>query len=440
MAATSGPPMTANAAAPSARGTVALAYAAFVLVGVGAGVGGVVIPAQVRDYGVDLATIGLTFLTGSAGFFLAGATTGALLHRLGTRGALLVGGLVSLLAAVVTAGRPSFVVLVAVQLAAGYGVGILESVLNVVLAGLPSAATLLNRLHAFFGVGALLGPVLAATLLRTQPWTTVSWVLAGATALLLVGVLVVVPGRRDVARPAAASARPSDAAPADPSAGEPASAGDTASPGEPVSVAGPASAGRTVAAVSRQPGVVLAALFLTLYVGLEVSVGSWAFTYLVDERGLAAITAGSALSAFWLGLTAGRFVISPVAGRLGVGVERTTAACLLAAPVAIALLGIAPGGPLAGAALALLGFVLGPLFPTAMAVVPRLTTAAGVATAIGLMNAVSTVGGAALPWLAGAVAEGVGTWTLVPFVLVLGLAQVLVWRGVARRMAPAVAS
>ncbi len=46
---------------------VVLSYAAFILVGVSAGVAGVLLPAQIDDYGLDKATIGTTFFTFSAG-------------------------------------------------------------------------------------------------------------------------------------------------------------------------------------------------------------------------------------------------------------------------------------------------------------------------------------------------------------------------------------
>jgi hypothetical protein len=52
---------------PYARAPVWLSYAAFVLVGVGAGVNGVLLPAQMARYGVDRAAIGLTFFTGPPG-------------------------------------------------------------------------------------------------------------------------------------------------------------------------------------------------------------------------------------------------------------------------------------------------------------------------------------------------------------------------------------
>jgi fucose permease len=81
-----------------------------------------------------------------------------------------------------------------------------------------------------------------------------------------------------------------------------------------------------------------------------------------------------------------------------------------------------------------LGFFLGPIFPTAMAVVPQLTTARLVPTAIGVMNAGSVVGGAALPWLAGAVIQGIGGWTLLPFALLIALLQAAVWWPISLRL------
>lgn len=399
-----GGPVSITRTARSTSASVVLAYVIFVFVGVSAGVGGVLLPAQVRDYDVDLATIGLTFFTSSAGFFLAGSSTGALMHRLGTRWALVAGGSLYLLAAVATAARPSFVVFVAVQAVAGYGVGVLESVLNAYLSQLPSATTLLNRLHAFFGVGALVGPALAARMLTTLEWTAVWWLLAALVVPLVV---------------ASALLFPRSAAPAD----------DDAEP--------PAHRPGLLLAVLRERAVLLAAVFLTVYLGVEISVGTWAFTDLVERHAVSDLAAGYAVSAYWLGLTLGRFVISPLGVRLGLGVRRIVLVCLVAVLVAVGVVWLAPVPAVAAVGLAVLGFFLGPLFPTAMAVVPRLTAAPHVPTAIGAMNAVSVIGGSALPWLAGALAGGVGIGALLPYVLALAVVQMLVWRGVARRMAPA---
>lgn len=46
------------------------------------------------------------------------------------------------------------------------------------------------------------------------------------------------------------------------------------------------------------------------------------------------------------------------------------------------------------------------------------------------------IGGALFPWLAGALTEGIGTWTLPPYALALAVLQLVVWRLVTVRMAP----
>ena len=94
-----------------------LAYATFVFIGVGLGVSGVLLLAQMNDYGVDRATIGITFFTGSAGFVLASLSNGLLIHRLGVRISLTVGGGVYVLASLCLVARPPFAAFVAVQLA-----------------------------------------------------------------------------------------------------------------------------------------------------------------------------------------------------------------------------------------------------------------------------------------------------------------------------------
>ena len=81
-------------------------------------------------------------------------------------------------------------------------------------------------------------------------------------------------------------------------------------------------------AALRDHGVQLGAAILAVYVGLEASVGDWGFSYLVQARGLTESLADYAVSGYWLGMTLGRFLISPIATRAGVttaGHDRTRA-------------------------------------------------------------------------------------------------------------------
>ncbi len=394
------------------RPTVLVSYAAFVLSGLGAGAGGVLLPSQMASYGVGRATIGIAFFTISIGFALAGLSNGALLHRFGVRTALTAGGSAFMLGGLYLASRPPFVAFVLAQVVIGYGVGVLESVLNVCLSAMPGATTLLNRLHAFWGVGALLGPLLAAWIIGFAPWTVVWLVLAGASVPLLAGFLLAYP-------------RSAPGAPGAPDAPDAPVPGAAEAPvPTPASMLGAALRGR---------GVQLGAAMLAVYVGLEASVGSWGFSYLVQARALPESIASYTISGYWLGLTLGRFLISPIAARVGATTARMIYACLAGVTAAAALAWLSPA-VLACVALGLLGFLLGPVFPTTMAVAPRLTQARLVPTAIGVMNAAAVGGGSALPWLAGAIAQSAGMRVLLPFALTLAIVQFAVWRPIAGRL------
>jgi fucose permease len=399
------------------RAPVLLSYTAFVLVGVSAGVGGVLLLAQMSDYGVDRATIGTTFFTSAAGFVLAGLSNGALIQRFGIRMALAVGGSAYVLAGLYLATRPPFAVFVVVQLVTGYGTGVFESVLNTYLAALPGATTLLNRLHAFFGVGALLGPVLAAWIVGFASWTVVWLVLAVACIPLVFGFRMAYPAPA----PAQAEAEPGSQAP---------------EPGTNVAEASGSSAGRLLVAALRDRGILCGTAMLAVYVGLEIGVGNWSFSYLVQARGLTGTLAGYSVSGYWLGLTVGRFLISPVAARTGVTTVGMMYACLAGITAAATLAWLSPTAATASAALVLLGFFLGPVFPTMMAIAPLLTTPRLAPTAIGVMNAGAIIGGAGLPWLAGVIAQGTGIWTLLPFTIALAVLQFAVWRPLAARIRP----
>src|SRR5215469_12503859 len=263
-----------------ARPPVLMSYAAFVLVGINVGISGVLLPSQMASYGVDRATIGITFFTGSAGFVLASVSTGALIHRAGIRIALTAGGGAFVLAGLYLATRPPFAAFMLAQLVAGYGTGVLESALNVYIAGLPGATTLLNRLHAFFGVGALIGPPLAAWILSFASWTVVWLVVAAVSAPLVAGFLLAYPG---------------------PEQGDPDTSGTPVVhevPEAPAPTQAPATRGTLQAAI-RDRGIQLGAAMLFVYVGVELGVGNWGFSYLVQSRTLSASIAGYTISGFW---------------------------------------------------------------------------------------------------------------------------------------------
>jgi len=380
----------------SERTPVTVAFAAFVLVGVNAGATGVLLPAQISDYGVSKTAIGATFFTGSVGFVLASLLAGPMVHRLGMRVALVVGATLTAVAGFSIATRPPFVAFVLIAIVTGFGAGVAESGFQAYVVALPGSTALTNRLHAFFGVGALLGPLLATWILGFASWRTVWFVLAAAEVPFVVAIWATYP-------------RHETAAPVLPAAHNP----EQRSRG-------------LLSSALRERTVLLGAALLAVYVGLEISMGNWGFSYLVQARGEHRVLAGYVVSGYWLGLTLGRFLISPFAIRIGASAANMAFGCLIGVTIVAALTWVLPGAA-SIPGFVLLGFFLGPIFPTAMAMVPNATPARLVPTAIGVMNAGSVIGGSALPWLAGALGQGTGAWTLLPFALVLAVVTMAVW-------------
>ncbi len=385
----------------SERTPVTVAFAAFVLVGVNAGATGVLLPAQISDYAVSKTAIGATFFTGSVGFVLASLLAGPMVHRLGMRVALVIGATLTAAVGFYISTRPPFVAFVLVAIVTGFGAGVAESGFQAYVVALPNSTALTNRLHAFFGVGALLGPLLATWILGFASWRAVWFVLAAAEVPFVVAIWATYP-------------RHENAAPAPPANHNP----EQRHRG-------------LLSSALRERAVLLGAALLAVYVGLEISMGNWGFSYLVQARGEHRVLAGYVVSGYWLGLTLGRFLISPFANRIGATAVNMAFGCLVGVTVVAALTWALPGAA-SIPGFVLLGFFLGPIFPTAMAMVPNVTPARLVPTAIGVMNAGSVIGGSALPWLAGTLGQGTGAWTLLPFSLVLAAATMAIWWLIAR--------
>ncbi|HLJ79954.1 MAG TPA: MFS transporter, partial [Ktedonobacterales bacterium] len=290
-------------------------------------------------------------------------------------------------------------------LCVGFGVAILDAGLNAYIAGLPRSTGLLNYLHAFYGTGALLGPVIASAVLALAwGWnaTYLIWMGAGLLALAGFGLLF---ERRSQARAASAGG----------------------------------SGGGNVLIVTLHSRVVwICALFLLVYVGAEVSLGSWSYSLLTEERHLAGLLAGWMVSGYWLGLTIGRVALGPVADRIGS--QRLIMGCLGGVIAGALLVWWAPAGVIAACGLWLAGFSLGPIFPTTIAVISGLVSPRLQQSAIGFAASLGSMGAALFPWLAGNLVQRIGLWSLLPYVALLAVVMLAFWLLLRRMTGPQLAA
>lgn len=232
---------------PSLRLPVVLAFFAFVLIGMVGGANGVLLPSLSAFYSVGDAVIGFFFLVSSLGYFLSALSSGLLTEQLGLRWMLLLGAATFLLGMLAFGLKLPYILLLPARLMLGFGIGMLETGLNIYVTALPRHTILLNYLHAFYGVGALVGPLVASLILALSwGWNSVYLLLTGLSLPLLLGFGVLYgPAYLDM----------------------------------PVREDESVASENVLRAVLRLPVVWLAALFLLVYVGVEVSLGNWSYSF-----------------------------------------------------------------------------------------------------------------------------------------------------------------
>lgn len=154
--------------------------------------------------------------------------------------------------------------------------------------------------------------------------------------------------------------------------------------------------------LKRRPRLAFGVAAIFLYVGAEVTIGSFLVSYLMlpSTLGLSAHSAGEYISLYWGGAMVGRFIGAVLLRRIAAG--RLLAAVAIGAG-ALALLSAASQGGLAAWSLIAVGLMNAIMFPTIFSLaVERM----GVETprASGLL-CMAIVGGALVPLLAGAIAD-----------------------------------
>lgn len=173
--------------------------------------------------------------------------------------------------------------------------------------------------------------------------------------------------------------------------------------------------------------VLLLGGLLLVYSGTEIAVGGWATFYLEASAAMTVPQAALAVSAFWLAFTAGRG-LGALLG-LRVATQTLLVSFLSLLVVAAALLAISVGNALWSVlALMLFGLACGPIFPTTMALVAAVSGGRGVAASVAL--AVGNLGAGSIPPLLGVVLSSAGPPAGAALILGAVVSQLLLFAAV----------
>ena len=136
---------------------------------------GALIPYLTKYYHLPYTIISLIFLSPFVGYNLSAVLNNAVHLKFGQRGVAFIGPFCHLIAYIVIAVHPPYPVLVVVFILAGFGNGIEDSAWNAWIGAMANANEVLGFLHAFYGLGATIAPLVATTMITKAHWPWYYW-------------------------------------------------------------------------------------------------------------------------------------------------------------------------------------------------------------------------------------------------------------------------
>ena len=360
---------------------VPLAFLAFVSLGLPDGVLGVAWPSLRRSFARPIEQLGLILLATMAGYLASSFSAGAALARLGLGRLLVASCWLVAASSAAWAATPWWAAIVGGAFVSGLGAGAIDAGINA-FAAARFTPRVITWLHACWGLGAMLGPLVMAALVAAGPGWRGGYVLLAAS-LFAMGACF----------------------------------GLTRSLWElPAGEGGPTPRASSLGEALREPRVRGNALLFFVYTGVEASAGQWAFSLLTESRGMGDAAAGLATSTYWGSIFAGRLAFGVLAHH--VAPARLLRLGMAGAPLAALVVTLTRSGAGGFIGLFVLGLLLAPIFPLLIAETPARVGGRHAAHAVGFQISAATLGAGTLPAAAGLVARHAGLESLGPFLLV----------------------
>ncbi|MHA7880779.1 MAG: MFS transporter [Saccharospirillum sp.] len=392
----------------SATLLVALAFIAFVSLGLPDGLLGVAWPSMRADFGQPLDALGLLLISTTAGYMLSSFFSGPISRWLGIGRLLGASCAATGLALLSFTWVDQWVSVILIGTVIGASAGAIDAGLNTYIA-VNHSERLMQWLHASFGVGITLGPlIMTGSLDLFDSWRVGYWVVGSAQIGLGIAFLLTAGVWHTHAPVAKAAAGP-----------------DLTDDGGMVSAAGPVTDAKPVrfrASLLHLPVWLSMGLFYC-YTGLELTLGLWGYSLLTEARAIEPGPAGLWIAVYWGMFTLGRMVAGVFANHWGN--HRLVIGSLVLAFCGTLLLIWNPLPQVGLLAIGLLGFAFAPIFPAMVSGTVQRVGPSHVANTMGMQIAAAGIGAASLPalagWLSAQLSLEIIPWYLAAVVLLLSL-------------------
>ena len=374
--------------------TVALAFFTFLVLSFPEGLLGVAWPTMRATFQVSLDALGTILLVGTAGSIAVSFVSGRLIRWLGLSRFLFFGILVRAISLVLYVFSPTWGTLIIAVFVAGMGIGAIDVGINAYFSENHSPR-LMNWLHASFGVGVTIAPlVMTAILSRGYLWRWGYVVALGFQVCVIIGYLIFRINWQPK-QTQAATQLPADASPK----------------------------GANLHTL-RLPVVWLGMVLFFMTSGAEAVIGNWSFSLLHEIRGISLETAGLWVSIYWGSFTVGRILFGLFINNLNL--QQVLKVCMVAVGIGGLLIWLNLAHVVSFLGLALIGFALAPVFPLLVFKIPDYVGKSHAKNAIGYNFASASLGLSLLPGLTGILANNFSLEVVGPVVIVAASVMILI--------------
>jgi fucose permease len=371
-------------------GLILLSFIAFISLGLPDGLLGVAWPSIRETFSLRLDALGILLVASTAGYITSSFLSGKLIAKLGVGGTLAASCFLTGAGLIGYTLVPAWWMLVLLGSVAGLGAGAIDAGLNTYIAS-HFGEGLMQWLHASFGVGVTLGPlIMTAGLNWFNDWHW-GYQNVGVAQIILAGcfLLTIRMWQQTPELPHEEDKKEMRLTDYNTPIGE----------------------------TLKRSNVWMSLLMFFIYTGIEVSFGSWTYSLLTLSRNVPTEVAGLWAGSYWATFTLGRILAGLLTRRLGV--KNLLVLGQVAAAFGAVLLWWNPFPTASIIAVSIIGFALAPIFPALVSLTSLRVGNQHAANTIGMQISAAGFGAAVIPGLAGVLAENISLEVIPVYLTIL---------------------
>lgn len=383
---------------PQRKLLIILAFIAYTSLGLPDGLLGVSWPSIRGEFAIPIDSLGLLVLITTAGYLCASFYSGVLLRLMPIGSLLSLATFAAAFALLGFAMAPSWHWVLGLGFIAGLGGGAIDAGLNTYGAE-HFSPRLLNWLHAFFGLGTTLGPLIVTAVLGSEQIWRLSYWIVGSAQMILAFTFFTTRKRWDTL-PSNDDSKKEEVLPA------------------------------PMRTTLRRPVVWFGMMLFFCYCGVEIATAQWSYSLLTLGRGFSETTAGLVVSLYWGSLLVGRILFGFFANQ--VPLIATLRLCIVCSITGATLFWLNLNAVFSVIGLMLMGFFFAPLFASLISITPERVGREHASSTIGFQVASAALGAAAVTTGVGILARNIGLEAIAVAILVNAVLLLLFYEAFCR--------